>query len=315
MTVPGPPVIAASAGLLAAVLAGFLTRRAFGDCELPIRRWPMVLAIAAGLLAAALGWQILVGQCQTTPEVRPTELWGAGRALYQGILIATLVVITATDLSNYMISTFVLRWGTAAAIVLAAISGDLQMAHVWVDWNQAVEQIRGPYLPEWLKTHQHLHGLAWSIAGYVVGGGLIWLVRALSSWVLGESAMGSGDIGLMAMIGAFVGWQPVVIAFLIAPILAVAGAMVTQLRGGARFLPYGPFLAGGALVVMFFWKAIWMFEVVLAPTQARDDRFSTFAVRRIFGDPIILLGLFGAVIGGTLILLGLLRLYRALPVR
>ncbi|WP_337221106.1 hypothetical protein, partial [Vibrio parahaemolyticus] len=81
-----------------------------------------------------------------------------------------------------------------------------------------------------------------------------------------------------------------------------------------HFLPYGPFLAGGALVVMFCWRSIWMFEIALAESRARDDRVATFALRRLFGDPVSLVSLLAAIVGGTILLLGLLRIYRMLPI-
>jgi leader peptidase (prepilin peptidase)/N-methyltransferase len=273
-----------------------------------------VTAAASFVLSGLLAWMMAAHHCQEIPEVRPTALWATGRVFYHAILMTILVVITATDLASYSIPTFALRWGTGIAVLGTVVAGDLQICHVWSDWNEAIDQIRGPYLPEWIKRHQHLHGLAWSVAGYVVGGGVVALVRALSSFVLGEPAMGSGDIGLMAMIGAFLGWQAAVVAFMLSPMLAIAGAVAVQFTRTRRFLPFGPFLAGGAIVVMFFWKSIWMLEFSLAQTTARDDRLSTFALRRLFGDPLSLAGLLGAVLGGTMLLLGLLRLYRMLPI-
>ena len=310
----GPSGVAALAAGLAGIASWAMAPRAFRDCETPIARWRPWLALCGAVLAGSLGWLMLAGQVQTTPEVRPTELWSIGRVFYHAILVAFLVVISGTDIASYSIPTFALRWGTILGIAGAFLAGDLQMAHVWVDWNEAIDQIRGPYLPEWLKGHQHLHGLAWSVAGAVVGGGLIALVRSLSSFVLGEPAMGSGDIGLMALIGAFLGWQPTVVAFLIAPLLAIGGAIGAQFTRTRHFLPYGPFLAGAGLVVMFCWKSIWMFEVALAASKARDDRVATFALRRLFGDPIALVSLLAAILGGTIVLLGLLRIYRMLPI-
>lgn len=303
----------ALAALGAGIACWGLAPRAFRDCETPIGRWRPVLAVSGALFAGMLAWQVVRGG-QSTPEVRPTDFWATGRVFYHACLVAFLVVISGTDFASYSIPTFAIRWGAIVGLAGAVLSGDLQMAHVWVDWNDAVDQLRGPYLPEWLKHHPHLHGLAWSLCGAVVGGGLVALVRILSSFVLGEPAMGSGDVGLMGMIGFTIGWQPVVVAFLIAPLLALAGAVFVQFTRTRRFLPFGPFLAGGAFVVMLWWKSIWMFEMALAETRARDDRVATFALRRLFGDPVALTALAAAILGGTIILLGLLRLYRQLPI-
>ena len=57
---------------------------------------------------------------------------------------------------------------------------------------------------DWIKESHHLHGLAWSLAGLAAGAGITWLVREISSRVLGQEALGAGDVTLMAMIGAIV---------------------------------------------------------------------------------------------------------------
>ncbi|MCL0324223.1 A24 family peptidase, partial [Escherichia coli] len=82
-------------------------------------------------------------------------------------------------------------------------------------------EIYGPYLPDWMKNHPHLHGLAWSLAGMLAGGGIIWLGRVSSRLILGQPAIGFGDVTLMAMIGAFIGWQPVLCAMAVAPVCGV----------------------------------------------------------------------------------------------
>jgi hypothetical protein len=61
-------------------------------------------------------------------------------------------------------------------------------------------------------------------------------------------------------------------------------------------LPYGPCLAAAAVLVLFTWRALW--------TRTRD----------LFGHPPTLAGLAVLVIGGMALLLGLLRLYRSIPV-
>ena len=59
-------------------------------------------------------------------------------------------------------------------------------------------------LPQWMKDHQHLHGLAWSLCGAVSGASLVWAGRVAANRILGFPAIGFGDVTLMAMIGAIV---------------------------------------------------------------------------------------------------------------
>lgn len=71
--------------------------------------------------------------------------------------------------------------------------------------------------------------------------------------------MGGGDIKLLAMIGAFLGWQalPIVIfcsAFL-GSIVGI-GAMIQQQKGGKTVVPYGPFLALASYLYIFWGQEI-----------------------------------------------------------
>jgi hypothetical protein len=64
-------------------------------------------------------------------------------------------------------------------------------------------------------------------------------------------------VTLMMMIGAFLGWQPTIFIFFIAPFAAlILGALQMILRRG-DVIPYGPFLCLGALVVMVRWADFW----------------------------------------------------------
>ena len=89
------------------------------------------------------------------------------------------------------------------------------------------------------------------------GGGLIWLVRIIGGHALGREAMGFGDVTLMAMIGAFLGWQTCLIVFFLAPLAGVVlGLVQLMLRRGSE-IPYGPFLCLGALAAIVGWASIW----------------------------------------------------------
>jgi leader peptidase (prepilin peptidase)/N-methyltransferase len=226
------------------------------------------------------------------------------------VLVTLLVSITATDLTTYYIldrSTYI---GLAVGVGLATLSGDLQMEHIWVDWNWEIQQIRPPWTPAWLATHQHWHGLAWSVTGALVGAILTLLVQYIAHWILDQPALGSGDVLLMAMIGSFLGWQPTLIAFALAPVLAVGWGILARVLGRQAVIPYGPFLAAGAIIVLFSWRWILMSEISLTGT-ATDDPRQVFALRRFLSDPYLL----GIVLGGALllmvILLGGLRWYRS----
>ena len=187
-------------------------------------------------------------------------------------------------------------------ILLATISGDSQLLHLWVDWNQALDQIRGPYIPDWLAANRHWHGLAWSMAGLLTGAGITWLIRIASSVLLGQESLGLGDVTLMGMIGSFLGWQPVIFVIMLAPAGGMFVGLAVQLLTNRPYVPYGPYLCLAAVVVMLSWKWLWMLEVT-----------DTFSVRLLFGDApglAILGGISGAAF---VVLLRSLRLYRMIP--
>src|SRR5262249_28513345 len=109
--------------------------------------------------------------------------------------------------------------------------------YLWPVW--------GP-LPEWLAPGGNWQtGLATGLAGMLVGTFMMRSIRFLFSKGLGVEAMGLGDADLMMMAGAFLGWQPVVLAFFVAVIPALIFAVVQLAVTGDNSLPFGPSLAVG----------------------------------------------------------------------
>lgn len=100
-------------------------------------------------------------------------------------------------------------------------------------------------------------GLITALVGMAAGGGLVWAVRIIGSVVLGKEAMGFGDVTLMAMIGAFLGWQTAVLIFFIAPLYALLIGLANWLLRSDHEIPYGPFLCLAALTTMVLWSDIW----------------------------------------------------------
>ncbi|MGL6194274.1 MAG: prepilin peptidase, partial [Thermoguttaceae bacterium] len=96
-----------------------------------------------------------------------------------------------------------------------------------------------------------------AVVGLFAGGAIIWSVRIIGRFVLGREAMGFGDVTLMAMIGAFVGWQPCVLIFFLAPIAGLVLGIIQVIFGKGHELPYGPFLCLATLFVILFWPLIW----------------------------------------------------------
>lgn len=102
----------------------------------------------------------------------------------------------------------------------------------------------------------HFLGLFRSLLGVLVGGGILWVLGALGDFLFKKESMGGGDIKLLAMIGAFLGWQT---ALLVLPVASVAGAIVgvvIKLRTKESLIAFGPYLALGTVICIFWQTSI-----------------------------------------------------------
>jgi leader peptidase (prepilin peptidase)/N-methyltransferase len=98
-----------------------------------------------------------------------------------------------------------------------------------------------------------------SLAGLLLGGGVLWIVSEGYFRLTGREGMGGGDVKLLAMIGAFLGWPAVPVTLLLASLSGtVIGLMVMFARGSDSRtpIPFGPFLAAGALCALFFGESL-----------------------------------------------------------
>ncbi len=94
-----------------------------------------------------------------------------------------------------------------------------------------------------------------SLIGILLGGGILLLVAWGYYLLTKREGMGGGDIKLLAMIGAFLGWKGAIFTiFAGSAIGTVAGVALALRTGGGRKLaiPFGPFLSVGALLYLFF---------------------------------------------------------------
>jgi leader peptidase (prepilin peptidase)/N-methyltransferase len=104
-----------------------------------------------------------------------------------------------------------------------------------------------------------------SFIGILAGGGFLLVTAWIYEKVTGVEGMGGGDIKLLAMIGAFLGWPaiPVTLFFasLVGSIVGIAYMVATG--AGRRFaLPFAPFLCSGALLFIFFGENLIQFYIL-----------------------------------------------------
>ncbi len=190
------------------------------------------------------------------------------RWLYHIVLVESLVVASLIDIDKRIIPDGATLPAMAVG-VLGSLLGCVYLVPVWfqdasllhtlvdVTGSQFAPWMQGPPVPNWIATHPHWHGLAVSLAGLAVGGGSVWIVRILGQWVLKREAMGFGDVILMGTIGSFLGWQPTLIVFFLAPLCALVVVAACWVFRRDREIPYGPYLSLATLVVILGWKQIW----------------------------------------------------------
>lgn len=106
-----------------------------------------------------------------------------------------------------------------------------------------------------------LHGHSWlnSLLGILLGGGSLLLVAYGYQWLTGKEGMGGGDIKLLAMMGAFLGWKSILfIVFASSLVGSVIGItmMLVQKKDSKLAIPFGPYLALGAVLYIFYGRQL-----------------------------------------------------------
>lgn len=209
------------------------------------------------------------------PQVNPAADWLSPmmivnlRFVYHMILLEALLVASFIDFDLTIIPDGVTLPTMFVGVVGAFAIGQVYLVPLWFQEPSVMRSVElllpsgmqgfldGPRIPRWIANWPHLHGLLVSLAGLVVGGGIVWVVRVIGHHVLRQEAMGFGDVVLMAMIGSFLGWQPTVIVFFMAPVLALGFVVVSSVVRRFHEIPYGPYLSLATLLVIVGWKQVW----------------------------------------------------------
>lgn len=94
-----------------------------------------------------------------------------------------------------------------------------------------------------------------SLLGVLLGGGSLFLVATLYQWLFKREGMGGGDVKLLAMIGAFLGWKAVLLTTLLGSLIGSITGIMIMVSKGKDFkyaIPFGPFLSLGAVIALFY---------------------------------------------------------------
>ena len=106
-----------------------------------------------------------------------------------------------------------------------------------------------------------------SLIGMLAGGGIFYAVSYSYYLLRRQEGLGGGDIKLLAMIGAFLGWKGVFFTIMASSLTGTVVGIAAMLRAGKGMkmaLPFGPFLALGALLFLFLGTPIinWYFNML-----------------------------------------------------
>ena len=115
-------------------------------------------------------------------------------------------------------------------------------------------------LPQMLNTFSGwpvwLVSLVGAVIGALVGGGSLWLMGFLWEKLRGVEAMGLGDVKMMFMVGAFLGWRLTILTILLGAFTGSIVGVLLMYRRGSRdmqmMLPFGIFLGIGSVISLLF---------------------------------------------------------------
>ncbi|MEQ1814856.1 MAG: A24 family peptidase [Candidatus Nitrotoga sp.] len=199
------------------VLSYLFLRGTCRNCGSPISiRYPVVEALS-GILSAYAAWH-----------------FGYGMATFAALLFVwILIALTFIDFDTQL------------------LPDDLTLPLLWLG---LMFNLPGLFHPKGTFTD-----LSSAVIGAVIGYLTLWGVYWLFKFATGKEGMGYGDFKLLAAIGAWLGWQLLPLVILLSSVVgAVVGiTLMIVLRQGRNVpIPFGPYLAGGGLIALFWGQSL-----------------------------------------------------------
>jgi len=162
-------------------------------------------------------------------------------------------------LTGILFALTVVRFGVTlqAAFLLTFLAGLIVISFIDLDHQIIPNVITLPGIPLGILTGFLFRDppLLDRLIGALAGAGFLYLVLFYGGVLYGQEAMGEGDLNLIAMVGAFLGWKAVIVTILVGCLVGSAvGLSLIALRrlGRRQHIPFGPFLSLGAVVALFW---------------------------------------------------------------
>lgn len=152
-----------------------------------------------------------------------------------------------------------LRYGVSLSflVLYAFVCALIIITFIDIDHRIIPDVISLPFIVIGLASGWLIPGMRFldSLYGALLGGGILYGIAWGYETLTKREGMGGGDIKLLAMIGAFVGWKGVILTLFVASVIGTIVGGVIALRQKADLklaIPFGPFLAIGALCHVFY---------------------------------------------------------------
>jgi leader peptidase (prepilin peptidase)/N-methyltransferase len=148
-----------------------------------------------------------------------------------------------------------------AFVYYALISSLLVITFIDIDHQIIPDVITLPGIPIFFFASFTLAAITYkdSLLGILAGGGSLLLIAVTYNLLTKKEGMGGGDIKLLAMIGAALGWKGVLFTIFIGSAIGTLIGIILMLRtrkGLKLAIPFGPFLSIGAIIYIFFGSSI-----------------------------------------------------------
>ena len=201
---------------------------------------------------------------QITCGLVPWSVWFT--FISHATLLSFLLTASLTDLDKMEIPLGITVTGTIIGVLFSTF-----MAWPFPDVNQVILPSKdwplNPKLPQgaipwpvWypyfsgFESQVYVLGFMSSFAGIIVGTFFLRIIRFTYGLGRGIEGMGLGDADLMMMVGAFWGWQIVIVSFFLAVIPAFIFGILQLFRKGEQAFPFGPSLAISSVCTFYCWK-------------------------------------------------------------
>ena len=187
-----------------------------------------------------LSYIILKGRCRECGWRIPARY-----PLIEGISGLTLVLLFVR-----------FGWSLPMVLYFLLLSSLIVVASIDLKEGIIPDIVTFPLLAFGLFVSPATIGMAQALLGALFGGGVLLLIALTYYLATGREGMGGGDVKLLAMIGAFLGWKGAFFTLFLASLFGSVIGISLSLMGGEgirqRRIPFGPFLSTGAALYVFF---------------------------------------------------------------